>query len=147
MSYRDLCEALLNGKPYFGFALRAIQGSPERHQYFRPVVKAASAPLAGPLRIVEVGSWAGASAISWGVALKDLTLEGTITCIDPWLPYFDSGKAKGPVYSEMNRAAQNKLIYKLFEHNIAAAGLKDLVIAKRGTSRKVLPKLTTDHYE
>jgi predicted O-methyltransferase YrrM len=146
MSYRDLAEALLTGKPYFGFALRAIQGTPERHQYFRPVVKAASTLLPGPFDILEIGSWAGASAISWGLAIKDLNLQGTITCIDPWVPYFDSASAKGPVYSEMNWAAQKELIYKLFHHNIAATGLQDLVIPEQGTSRKVLPKLSSHNY-
>jgi len=141
MSYRALSEALLNGKPYAGAALQALQGPPERQRYFRPVVKAAAEAVPAPIRILEIGSWAGVSAISWGTALKDLNLEGDITCVDPWLPYFDINLNNADVYREMNRAAERSLIYKLFQHNTTAAGLQDILHVKQGSSREVLPHL------
>src|SRR5262249_53121108 len=42
---------------------------------------------------------------------------------------------------EMNEAAGTALIYKLFEHNIASAGLHNVVHVKKATSREVLPEL------
>src|SRR5690348_4877464 len=86
MSYKHLAEALLLGKPYFGDALRAKQGLIERHQYFRPVISIFDRSV--PLNILEIGSWAGASAISWALALRDTRHPGRITCVDPWEPYF-----------------------------------------------------------
>ena len=146
MSYRALCEALLHGKPYLGPVLRAMQGPPERHRYFRPIVKLAAELLESPLTILEIGSWAGASAISWGTALRDLKVDGHITCVDPWLPYFDTQIDALPVYQEMNRAAESQLIYRLFQHNIAAAGLRDIIHVQRGSSEKVLPQLRDHDY-
>ncbi len=131
----------LAGKPYAGAALQALQGPPERQRYFRPVVKAAAEAVPAPIRILEIGSWAGVSAISWGTALKDLNLEGDITCVDPWLPYFDINLNNADVYREMNRAAERSLIYKLFQHNTTAAGLQDILHVKQGSSREVLPHL------
>src|SRR5947207_11222283 len=126
MSYRQLCKALLSGKPYAGLALRAMQGPAERHRFFKPTVRAAAESVFGPLEILENGSWAGVSTISWGIALRDLSLEGKITCVDPWVPYFDTDVNAMPVYKEMNEAAESNLIRKLFEHNITAAGLRDI---------------------
>jgi predicted O-methyltransferase YrrM len=148
MSYRLLCEALLSGRPYFGPALRAIQGPPERHQYFRPVVKAAAAGTASPrLQILEVGSWAGASAISFSTALSDLGLDGEITCVDAWKPYFDTDKDQAHVYRQMNSAADNDKAYKLFQHNIAAAGITGRVRIRRGLSQYILPELVSHAFD
>ena len=141
MSYRDLCEALLKGDPYTGPPLRALQGDPQRQRYFRPVVNATRQFLPSPLDILEIGSWAGVSTISWGVALTSSQVDGTITYVDPWLPYFDTAVNSTDVYREMNEAAERNLIYKLFEHNITSAGLHNVVHVKNGTSREVLPDL------
>src|ERR1035438_7330548 len=86
MSYRELAEALAGDEPYFGPAMRALQGPPERHGYYLPAVKAAAAGRTSDFRILEIGSWAGASTVSWASALRALGVEGQITCVDPWLP-------------------------------------------------------------
>src|ERR1035438_7451053 len=90
MSYRTLAEAMLAGRPYFGPALCAMQGVPERHQYFLPTVIEVARRREGPsLDVLEIGSWAGASAVTWAMALREAGASGTVTCVDPWLPYFD----------------------------------------------------------
>jgi predicted O-methyltransferase YrrM len=147
MSYRRLAEALLEGRPYFGPALRALQGLAIRHKYILLVVKALARK--GPIEILEVGSWAGASAISWASALKKLGFEGHVTCVDPWRPYFDleaQSKSAGH-YERMNHAAQNGAIRKLFEHNVASAGFSDIIIAKAGKSSEILPGLAPESYD
>src|SRR5438067_800647 len=120
MSYRQLAEALLEGRVYFGPALRSLQGPPSRQKYILPVVKAVAEGTA--VEILEVGSWAGGSAISWASALRKLRLLGQVTCVDPWLPYFDVKKDRANHYRGMNQAAANGKIRKLFDHNVAASG-------------------------
>jgi predicted O-methyltransferase YrrM len=146
MSYRRLAEAMLQGRPYFGPALRALQGPPERHKYIRPVVKSV-AKNAGPLEILEIGSWAGASAISWAAALKELGLPGHVTCVDAWLPYFDLEKDKGGHYERMNRAAETGMVYKLFQHNVSCSGFAGTIEAKVGGSRQILPSLSRRSFD
>src|SRR5882724_823406 len=101
-------------------ALRSLQGDPDRQRYFRPVVQALS--KARDAQILEVGSWAGASAISWATALEDLGLSGQVTCVDAWRPYFDLSKNPTSHYQHMNQVAENGAIFKLFQHNITCSG-------------------------
>src|SRR5690242_11713345 len=54
MQFRLLAEALLSGKPYFGSALRAMQGPPERHQYFLPVVSSLRRTVSQVVEILEI---------------------------------------------------------------------------------------------
>lgn len=146
MSYRRLVEALFTGQPYFGMALRAFQGPPVRHKYMLPVVKAVMKGAGGRIEILEIGSWAGASAISWAWALNKLEVDGRITCVDPWRPYFDLGKEKSLHYQRMNRAAGSGMIYRLFRHNVSSSGFSDVIRARVGESRKVLPKLAPKRF-
>ncbi len=146
MSYQRLTEALLTGQPYFGPALRAFQSPPVRHKYILPVVKAVQGDAGRPLGILEIGSWGGASAISWAGALQKLGLEGHVTCVDPWRPYFDLEKEPSLHYKHMNRAADSGMIYRLFRHNVAAAGFANVIRAQVGESRKVLPKLASGSF-
>src|ERR1043166_4205331 len=142
MPPESLAEALLTGKPYFGSALRANQGVLERHQYFRPVVVCVARQRDGrDLQILEIGSWAGASTLTWALGLRETGVAGTVTCVDPWQPYFDTAKEQERHYREMNAAAQSGLIFRLFEHNIRAAGITDVVNVRRGASREILPGL------
>ena len=145
MSYRRLAEALLQGQPYFGPALRSLQGLAGRHQYILPVVKAVA--IRPGVEILEIGSWAGASAVSWASALKKLGRKGRVTCVDAWRPYFDLDKEKEGIYQRMNRAAENGMIYKLFQHNVASSGFTSIIRAKPGKSRKVLPKLAARSFD
>lgn len=139
MSYQRLAEALLQGRPYFGPALRSLQGLPGRHRYILPIVQAV-AKTAG-VEILEIGSWAGASAISWAFALKKLGCKGRVTCVDAWLPYFDPEREKTGHYERMTHAAQKGLIFTLFQHNVKSSGLANMIEAKVGKSRETLPKL------
>jgi len=146
MSYKRLAEALLLGKPYFDTALRARQGVPERHQYFFCVVS--SFPRRGPrLEILEIGSWAGASTVTWTLALREAERDGKVTCVDPWEAYFEVDKDSGEHYQQMNAAATDGLISRLFEHNLRAAGVAEMVEVRRGTSRNMLPSFPQGHFD
>ncbi|MBR0962705.1 class I SAM-dependent methyltransferase [Bradyrhizobium diazoefficiens] len=99
------------------------------------------------VNILEVGSWAGASTITWAKAIKDLGLSGSVHCVDIWEPYFDLEANKAEIYEEMNRAADKGGIFLEFQRNIAAAGVADIVTVTKGNSRDVLPRLTRSFYQ
>jgi predicted O-methyltransferase YrrM len=145
MSYRRLAEALLLKRPYFGPALRAIPGPAERHRYMLPVVRAAAREGRG--EILEVGSWAGASAVTWASAIRTLGLDGQVTCVDSWAPYFDLSKENGEHYRKMNLAAEQGAVEKLFRHNIETSGVGDLVSVRAGRSLDVLPALAAQSFD
>jgi predicted O-methyltransferase YrrM len=108
----------------------------------RPVVDAA-ARLAGgrPLQVLEIGTWAGASAVSWATALKAMPRAGHVTCVDAWRPYFDLDVERDPVYADMNVAAAHGDVFRLFLHNVRCADVGDVVDYRVGATRDVLPQL------
>lgn len=99
------------------------------------------------MNILEVGSWAGASTITWAKAIKDLGLSGSIHCVDVWEPYFDLKANDAEIYQQMNEAADNGQIFAEFQRNIAAAGVDDIVIFTKGRSREILPSLAAASYQ
>ncbi|MGH2652413.1 MAG: class I SAM-dependent methyltransferase, partial [Actinomycetota bacterium] len=133
-----MAEALLQGRPYFGRALRALQGDPARHQYFLPVLRVLAASLARPLEILEVGSWAGASAVTWAKALQEAGRGGTVMCVDTWSPYFDLTRETGRNYAEMDEAGRTGDAFRLFVHNIRSSGVEGMIRHRIGDSREVL---------
>ena len=142
MSYERLAHALLQGRQYYGPALRSLQGLPERHRCMQPVVEAAAA-MAGdrPLNVLEIGSWAGGSAVSWALAVKALPRAGRVLCVDAWKPYFDVEVDREPIYAEMNAAVEHGEVFRLFLHNLQSADVADLVDYKVGATRDILPQL------
>lgn len=147
MSYQRLAQALLNGRSYFGSALRALQGLPVRHKYCFPIVKLIAEKKIGPILILEIGSWAGASAVSWAKAVRNFHRSGLVTCIDPWRPYFDLKADRSRHYADMDDAAKTGDIFKLFLHNLKAERIDDMVDYRIGDSRLILPSLPPDSYD
>lgn len=143
---RQLTRALLKGESYFGPELRALQGPPERHSYFLPIAKHLCDRIEGPLKLVEVGSWAGASTITWARAFAQLGRKITIVCVDIWEPYFDLAIEASPHYRMMNAATEDGLVYELFRHNIEMEGIAEQVEIRRGYSRDVLPTMAKGDY-
>lgn len=117
-----LDEIVASGKPYFGDFLVADQG----HNYFEHFTKV-YARVRGyslPLRILEVGSWAGASLVAWDKACES---NVQFTVVDIWEP--------GP------HAVMGADIRRLFSHNVLSSGLDGRVIVREGDSRAILPQL------
>jgi hypothetical protein len=136
--FRGLAFALLSGQPYFGRALMARQGDPTRQRHFRPVVE--SLKLDRLVDVLEIGSWAGSSAVSWVRAIRENKHGGELTCVDQW-------KAYASVTSEMNAATDDDVIYKLFLHNISASGIRECVRIIRGDSREILKDLSLKSFD
>lgn len=147
MSYERLVHALLTGQSYFGPALRSLQGIPLRHQYFLPVVNLIAQRKQGPIAVLEIGSWAGASSISWAKAIRKARREGRVTCVDHWQPYLDMTRERDGHYVDMNEAALSGDIFKVFLHNLKAEGVDNMVDIHVGTSASVLPTLEEGSFD
>jgi predicted O-methyltransferase YrrM len=148
MSEKQLIEALLTGKPYFGTAMRALQGPPVRHRYLSAIVQSLSRlKFQGDISILEIGSWAGASAITWATAMRTVGRNGRITCVDLWQSYFDLTIEHETHYKEMSDAAKDSKIFNLFLHNIRAANILDMVDYLIGNARDVLPNLQSEEFD
>lgn len=140
-----LARCLLRGEVYLGPALAAMQGI-MRHQYFLPTAKIVAERFDEPIRILEIGSWAGGSTITWVKAFIELGFPVTIDCVDQWQPYFDLSRENADNYRQMNEAAASREIYALFQHNLRAAGINDCVTVRHGSSKEILPKLNEKSY-
>ena len=141
MSENRLIGALLSGQPYFGLGLRALQGAPERHKYLPAILKKAlERRPSGTVRVLEVGTWAGTSAVTWAKTLQALGRSGQVTCVDTWASYIDLGVNTDDIYTEMDRLAKSGEIKKLFDHNVRTSGVSDLIRVKIGASQKILPR-------
>ena len=146
-AYYEFCRE--RRRPYFGRHMWASQGLPLRHVVMQELVRLEASRQSGsPLRILEVGSWAGGSAITWAEAIKRYARGGQVICVDPWKPYFNpQERPDAPVYRRMAEALDQDTIYDLFTHNVTAAGHSDVVLSLRGQSTAVLPMLPQGHFD
>jgi hypothetical protein len=70
--------------------------------------------------------------------------------VDQWKPYFnpkEMGEFDNAMFNSMYAALQNGDIFKLFEHNMKASGLSDMVSTLKGSSAEVLPILKTGFFD
>jgi predicted O-methyltransferase YrrM len=141
-------RAIDRGIPYFGPELAARQGAPIRHAYMGALIERLQSELgATSLRVLEVGSWAGGSAITWAIAIKKYIGAGSVFCIDHWQPYFSLEVNTERVYRQMDAAARAGTILPLFLHNIRVCGYDDMVVAMRGDARQLLPVLAPMQFD
>jgi predicted O-methyltransferase YrrM len=159
MAFDQALHALAGGKPYFPPGLFGIQSAPERYIYMQATVHLlAQIRARQPLRILEIGSWVGASALTWLDALDRYAEgRGEVWCCDLWEPYLEvsperAAKASGPLPAEdvglaMDVAARAGVAQALFEYNVARAGGKGRVTQLKGDSAKILAGLASDQFD
>jgi len=146
-------RAMHGGYVYFGEHLGARQGVLGRHFYMhRLACQEMKRNDSHPFQVLEVGSYAGASAITWALAIKtrdDRT--GQVTCVDPWRNYLTeediAGSATPDVLRDMALALEDGKVFALFEHNLRAAQVFDLVRPLKGRFENVadsLPEASCD---
>lgn len=140
--YRDLWQKVLK-RPHLGFG--GLQGAhaPERQVFMSSTVdllKSATHHLA----ILEVGSYLGASLITWAAAVGRLH-GGTakVTCVDPWglvdtAPQYDSRMA--------NVLASNRA-YQIFEHNASLVRGRIEVEPIRDLSENALKRMPDSSFD
>lgn len=148
-SYVLYKECLRANQPYFGVYMSATQGNPVRHAYMSQLVKFESAHRDNrSFKVLEVGSWAGGSAITWAQAIKSHHHgNGIVVCVDSWEPYLDLNKERGKHYLRMNKALTTGEIFKLFVHNIRSSGHSDIVFAVKAPADRILPLFSSEKFD
>lgn len=130
-------------RPCFNTNVAGVQGNPRRHLYLSKLMNAMSGQ---PVRLLEIGSWIGASALTFAFSMREFRISGEILCVDPWLPYFDkTDVAQGTVYEIMNKLGSTDAAYQLFLHNISFSPIK--IEHQRGVSADVLPTLDSGSFD
>ena len=142
---KDILDLISPGKPFLPDALNAMQLGREnamRHLWLTATVSLLAQRGTG-LRILEVGSWMGASVLTWSAAIdRFIASDSEILCVDTWAPYLavDDINLNGS-YRAMDRAAAIDLAYAVFRHNASCVPKKVRVDHLRGRSKDVLPML------
>lgn len=142
MSYQNVLKEIAADKPLFS-SKYAILSAPVRHVMMMGVVWYLKNQRKGAaLDVLEIGSWYGASALSWaqGLALHNGG-KGSITCVDAWVPFFDRSLHKDEVYVAMEAALGSDVAYNIFLHNIGTIAPTIARQHFRGQSDQVLPLL------
>ncbi len=142
MSYQMLLKTISPNRPIFDMQY-GILSAPVRHVFMMGVVWYLTQKKKRPdLSVLEIGSWYGASALSWAQGLKEHNdTKGTLTCVDSWVPFFDRDLHKDEVYIAMEQALGSDAAYNIFLHNIRT--VPDTIRCQhlRGASDTVLPVL------
>ena len=141
--YFKLCRCLFLKKVYFGPYMAAKQGGVEvRHFFMQKLVEnECNKRDRENFKILEVGSWAGGSAITWAEAISKCNKRGgEVYCIDPWVNYKNTTKL-------MHEALRKNKIFDLFQHNINASGYGDMIFMFRGFSGNILPMLKNNQFD
>jgi len=148
MMQQAISTVLFPDGPYFGGATQGVQGDPMRHIMMAATVGLA-APADRPIRILEIGSWTGFSALTWAQAIdRFVPHKGTLLCVDPWSAYLsDTDVRRADVYRNMDALGRSGLAYELFRHNIRFAPAGVRIDHARGLSHDVLPYLRKDHFD
>jgi len=142
---KDILALISPGKPFLPDSLNAMQlghANAMRHLWLTAAVSLFATRGTG-IRILEVGSWMGASVLTWGAAIdRFIPGESEILCVDTWAPYLaaDDINIDG-AYKIMDRAASTELAYSVFRHNASCVSKKTRVDHLRGSSKQVLSML------
>ncbi len=86
--------------------------------------------------VVEVGSYLGQSAISWGVMARALGRHIPLQCVDPFLGVDEANIVTAEFKAEQRRILREcgGSMRPAFDHNVAIAGVSDWVSATTTTS-------------
>jgi len=151
--YFEYC--MTNNKPYFGQIMAAAQGDPIRRAHMTELVRVMCRERAGrPFHILEIGSWAGGSTITWANAIvQHNNSHGAIICIDPWKSHLeaegagDTDKEHNLTRQIMNKELSIGTIHELFLHNVRASGHARMILAIKGSSDEILPLLAKENFD
>jgi predicted O-methyltransferase YrrM len=147
MSAQPLLKFIAGKQPIFT-SNYSILSAPVRHVFMIGTVwfLTKDQPIDN-MQILEIGSWVGASALSWAQGLELYNkAQGTITCVDAWKPFFNRDTHKDDVYVNMEQALGTETAYQIFNHNIGT--IPDSIISQhlRGQSNHILPLLKPESF-
>jgi predicted O-methyltransferase YrrM len=159
MSLSKIFYSLSAGQPYFPETLFGVQSHPLRYLHMTQTVHLLAERFPErELNILEIGTWIGASALTWIYAL-DLYAkgQGTIYCCDLWETYFDieaerrKQPDRGPQADvpalAMDTAAEAGLPLDLFLYNVEVGGGKGRIVTIKGDSRTSLRPLADGFFD
>lgn len=140
---------MLTKKPYFGTIALAGQIWEERKNHMINIVKQEiHSKNKEEFNLLEIGSWAGESAVLWANSIKSAKCKGTIVCVDPWEPYINEKlEHVNTATIIMNHFLKKNKILKLFLHNIKTTGNSDMVLPIKGKSDSVLKFLKKNSFD
>ena len=100
------------------------------------------------LNLLEVGSWGGASALTWGQGLELYNnSSGRITCIDAWSPYYAPDTIFDELSKDINDALLGEEPYNTFLKNIKYIHPEIDVTMHKGWSSDTFPKLEQNSFD
>ena len=140
-------------RPYFGVWMGSEQGNPLRYPMMRQVVARCMRNHSergeqSMLQLMEVGAYAGASAIEFASELKDLALTPfRIYSVDPWDAYLDVSNNSRIQYRLMNLNLARGNVLRLFIRNVRYAGVSDVCRQIRGKSEEVLSMIKDQQFD
>ena len=113
MTNKNTSDNFEKGKPYFKHK-NAILSAPVRHMFMIATIWYLS-HINKNISIMEIGSWFGASALSWAQGLKEYADgKGNLTCIDAWKPFFNLEEHQDNEYViEMEKLLESNQFVKL----------------------------------
>ncbi len=140
----------LNKKVPFLDHKNAVLSAPIRHLFMIGVIEFLSKnSKENIMNLLEVGSWFGASTLSWAQGLKYYAKENSsITCVDAWKPFFDMDVHSEQQYAkEMEQLLESDFAYNVFLHNMGTVDSKIKTQHFRGQSKDILPQLKDEIYD
>ena len=146
----------LLGRPYHGIWMAASQGNPFRLKYMaqsiaylvKDLENRGRPPSSLEFRVLEIGAYAGASAIQWGLALEKHNFkEAAVYSLDPWESYLDLKRNPRWRLRIMNHALASGRIFQLYKRNIKAAGVSAMCRQLVGNSAEILPLLKDNSFD
>lgn len=136
-------------KPYFGPVMAAKMGRVIRHGYMQQLVECECEKLVvRDFNILEVGSWAGGSTITFAEAIKKYNGgRGKVIAVDAWQSFHGDEHIEKSSHAVMEKALKEGKIFDLFLHNINSADIANMVEVRRGWSKDVLPTLKPESFD
>jgi hypothetical protein len=146
LSYINFRIHKLLGKAYFGSYLASSQGQKIRHKFMQAIIYEKFKNYDDEIHLIEIGSWAGGSVLTWIEILESMNKKYKIFCIDPWQDYLKEEKSLWTHKTMRNALKQNK-IYELFLHNIISSGHSQNVSILRGTTFEISTILKENSFD
>jgi predicted O-methyltransferase YrrM len=149
MSYGKILEMLFPTKAILHTS-NAILSAPVRHVFMIATIWYLRKKCSrDSISILEIGSWFGASALSWAQGInKYYDGKGSITCVDAWAPFFNSTPDKDVHYAkEMDEMLESDIAYEIFLHNMKTISKGITTQHLRGQSENISPQLRSEYYD
>jgi predicted O-methyltransferase YrrM len=143
----SLLKLAAPNRPFLPSASYAIAAPRVRHIWLTATVhRLRAAP--GPIKVLEIGSWMGSSAITLAEAIdRFVPARGTILCIDQWIRYASAADLSDgrPAHRAFDDALAGELPYEIFRHNVGS--LPIAVHHMRGPSATMLGYLAPASFD